>query len=152
MAKITLLIIFGFLTFFGFSQQNTVATGGNATGTNGSISYSIGQIDYANVQGSNGSVNQGVQQPYEFYVGLNEELSIDLSLFPNPTHEFIILKLENLLEGLSYELFDMNGKLLAQDEIESTETLIDMREFAAGQYHVALSNKNTHQTIKLIKH
>jgi len=152
MTKIILSLIFGCVSLLGFSQQNTVATGGNATGTNGSVSYSVGQVDYANAQGSNGSVNQGVQQPYKFHLGIGEELVFDLSLFPNPTNEFVILKLENFSEEMKYELFDMNGKLIAMDKIQSTETHIDMRAHATGQYNLKLSNKNSTQTIKIIKH
>jgi hypothetical protein len=40
--------------------------GGEATGSGGSVSYSVGQVVYTTNTGINGSVAQGVQQPYEF--------------------------------------------------------------------------------------
>lgn len=45
------------------AQNIVLASGGNAMGTGGSVSYSIGQLDYISVSGSYGSVSQGVQQP-----------------------------------------------------------------------------------------
>jgi hypothetical protein len=47
------------------AQQSINAAGGNGTGAGGSFSYSIGQIDYTTVFGSNGSAAMGVQHPEE---------------------------------------------------------------------------------------
>lgn len=153
MTKIALSLFFGGLSLFGFSQQNTVSSGGEASGTGGTVSYSIGQIDYSNNQGATGSVNQGVQQPYEFYLlGIGSELTIDVSLFPNPTNEFIILQLENFENDMMYVLSDMNGKIVARDHIKASETHIDMRTLATGQYNLQVASNTTNQTVKIIKH
>lgn len=45
-----------------YAQQNIVASGGQATGAGGTVSYSIGQMDYISVTGAGGSITQGVQQ------------------------------------------------------------------------------------------
>jgi hypothetical protein len=45
------------------AQQTTGAAGGTASGGTGSISYTVGQIDYKTYPGSGGSVAEGVQQP-----------------------------------------------------------------------------------------
>jgi hypothetical protein len=42
------------------------AAGGEATGSGGTTSYSVGQIVYYSNSEAGGSENQGVQQPYEF--------------------------------------------------------------------------------------
>ena len=152
MTKTTLSILFCSVTFLGLSQQNTLTSGGNANGTNGSVSYSVGQIDYSNAQGANGSINQGVQQVYEFHVGVGEELTMDVALFPNPTNEFVILQFENFTNTLKYTLSDMSGKIVAKDNIEAEEIQIDMRQHAAGSYNLTISNDKNHQTIKIIKH
>jgi len=55
------------------AQQNTIAAGGLATGSGGTASYSIGQIDYITATGSGGTASQGVQQPYK--------LNLDLKYF-----------------------------------------------------------------------
>lgn len=153
MKKIATTGFFTCITLLSFSQQNTVSTGGEATGTGGTVSYSVGQIDYNNSQGSNGSINQGVQQPYEFYeLGIKEAFFVNVSLFPNPTNEFIILQLESFTNDLSYALYDLNGKIVVQGIVEALETQIDMRILATGQYNLAIKNAtNNIQSIKIIK-
>jgi hypothetical protein len=37
------------------AQQNTVASGGDYNGSNGTVSFSIGQIDYLNITNANGN-------------------------------------------------------------------------------------------------
>jgi len=55
--------------------------GGNATGQNGRVSYSIGQVDFITVSGSGGTVTQGIQQPYEiFVVGVEDNQDIRLEV------------------------------------------------------------------------
>ncbi|MCB0409870.1 MAG: hypothetical protein KDD29_06595, partial [Flavobacteriales bacterium] len=51
-----------------FAQENTVSSGGDALGVGGSASYSVGQVVYTTHTGVNGSIAQGVQQPYEISV------------------------------------------------------------------------------------
>jgi len=59
------------ITIFGFSLINTTQAqisintcGGTAIGSNGSITYSIGQVFYNTNTGNNNTETQGVQQPY----------------------------------------------------------------------------------------
>ncbi len=47
------------------AQESIVASGGDASGSGGSSSYSVGQVFYSNYTGSNGSEAQGVQQADE---------------------------------------------------------------------------------------
>ncbi len=56
------------------AQQNTVGAGGLATGTGGSVSYSIGQLDYVTASGSGGSASQGMQQVYKVTFNLKAYL------------------------------------------------------------------------------
>lgn len=45
------------------AQQAILAAGGEATGAGGTVSFSVGQIDYIEATGGGGKANQGVQQP-----------------------------------------------------------------------------------------
>ena len=59
--------------FFCFSatlvaQQGNVAAGGVATGTGGSLSYSVGQTDYLTFSSEQGTLNFGLQQPWSYAV------------------------------------------------------------------------------------
>ena len=82
---------------FAQAQESSNSSGGNATGSGGTVAYSIGQVVYTTNTGSNGSVAQGVQHAYEiFTVGIKEtELNISLTAFPNPTTENLTLQISD---------------------------------------------------------
>ncbi len=52
------------ITAGSYAQQGNVAAGGEATGTGGSMSYSIGQVDYLVYSSPQGSLSLGLQQPW----------------------------------------------------------------------------------------
>ena len=62
------------------AQEVISSSGGNVSGSGGSVSYSVGQVVYTTNTGTNGSVAQGVQQPYEISVvtGIEEATNINL--------------------------------------------------------------------------
>ena len=98
--------------------QNAIpATGGNARGAGGTSSYTIGQVVYTMETETNGTIAQGIQQPFEILVltAIEEasEVILECLVYPNPTSNFLILKFGNYdKENLSYQLFDINGKHL----------------------------------------
>ncbi len=57
------LLLFSMGTIVLNAQKGVVAAGGTAEGNTGSVSYSVGQLDYVAISTSNGSVLQGIQQP-----------------------------------------------------------------------------------------
>ena len=67
MKKYLSIILLLLITFISKAQQTTATAGGDAKGNSGSASYTIGQQDYISYYNVNSFVNQGVQQPYEFY-------------------------------------------------------------------------------------
>lgn len=127
-----------------YSQSNTVSAGGDAEGDNGSVSYSIGQVVYTSAQGSNGNINQGVQQPYDVGVitGI-EEIGINLSVFPNPTSGLLTLDISNEdATLLSYQLFDAAGRIVdAKNKLNSTNS-ISLEGYATGVYTLSVSRDN----------
>jgi hypothetical protein len=142
------------------AQEAITATDGNASGSGGSVSYSVGQIVYTTNTGTNGSVAQGVQQPYEISVvtGLKEAKGINLicSAYPNPTTDFINLKVDASttlsIQSMSYQLFDINGKLLENKKIEGNETSIVMSNLVPATYFLKVTHDNQEvKTFKIIK-
>ena len=128
------------------AQQATTAAGGEATGTGGTASYSVGQVVYTTNTGTNGSVAQGVQQAYEIYnVGIKEtELNISLSIFPNPTAANLTLQISDYNnEKVSYQLYDMQGKLLNNGKIVAQQTKIEMTSLPTAAYYVNVVNQET---------
>ena len=58
------IFFFSFIGFKSFSQSTTVAAGGQIEGSDGSVSYSVGQFDYGSITSAGGIVIEGIQQPY----------------------------------------------------------------------------------------
>ena len=137
------------------SHQVLSASGGDATGSGGSVAYSVGQIVYTTSTGTTGSVAQGVEQAYEIYsVGIKETtLNISLSVFPNPTSDFLTLKVEDYNnETLSFDLLDEQGKLVLNEQITNQETQVAMSTLARGSYFINIVHTNKKiQTFKIIK-
>ena len=136
------------------AQESPTATGGEATGVGGSACYSIGQVVYTTNTGSNGSVEQGVQQPYEISatVGINESsISLEMSVYPNPTTNYLTLKVE-ITKNLSYQLFDMQGKVIVSKKITDNTTTVVMESLPTSTYLLKVTDSNkTVKTFKIIK-
>lgn len=117
------LIPFIGLTLTLHAQRNTVAAGGDAAGSGGSVSYSIGQVDFLSMSTVEGSVSQGVQQPYEiFSMDLQEVQGLELTLtaYPNPAKEDLWLQVRDA-QGLPvvWMLNDVSGRALAVDVLKA---------------------------------
>ncbi len=138
------------------AQESVNATSGNFSGNGGSVSYSIGQVVYETNSGPNGSVAQGVQQPYEISTisGIDiPEIVLQLSAYPNPTTDFLNLLVGNYnYEKLALELFDVSGRLLFDQTIMEANTVIDMNRFPTATYYLnIIDNQKTIKTFKIIK-
>ncbi|MGD1844896.1 MAG: T9SS type A sorting domain-containing protein [Salibacteraceae bacterium] len=149
------LLLLG-LSFSVHGQQATVATGGEATGSGGTVSYSIGQVAYTQIEGTTGEVNLGVQQPYEIYepVGLEEPaFSVELNAFPNPTMHNLVLALgADHPNNLRYELLSEDGKLLGQFRLTDRQTQVKMDHLASATYYIRVTSEDQLvKTFKIIK-
>lgn len=139
------------------AQETTDASGGNASGSGGSASYSIGQTAYTTHTGTNGSVAQGVQQPYEISIVTEikeaKDISLSFIVYPNPTTNFLKLKVENYTsENLTYHLYQLDGKILETKKIESLEVSITTEHLASGIYFLKVSETDSDLKIfKIIK-
>lgn len=136
------------------AQESINTTGSNATGSGGSASYSVGQMVYTTNTGTSGSVAQGVQQPFEIsvVVGIEEAdgITLQCSVYPNPTTDFLMLKVENYDNTkLLYQLFDMQGKLLQTQKITDNQTSIVMSNLVPATYFVKVIEGN--KEVKMFK-
>ncbi len=139
------------------AQESINATGGDASGNGGSVSYSVGQLVYQTHTGTNGSIAEGVQQAYEISVvtAIEDAKSIKLmvSAYPNPTTDYLTLEVNEFeLSNLSFQLYDMNGKLLQSEKITGNQTSIVMRSLVPATYFIQVSQENKElKTFKIIK-
>ena len=138
------------------AQESVNATGGDATGSGGTVAYSVGQVVYTTNIDASGTVSQGVQQAYEiFTVGIKEtELNILLTVFPNPTSDNLTLQIsDHNNEKLSYQLYDMQGKLLNNGQVTAQQTQINTSSLPSATYFFNVVNQQNKkvQSFKIIK-
>lgn len=142
------------------AQQSINATGDNASGSGGSVSYSVGQVVYTTTKDANGMVARGVQQPFEILIitGIEEAKGINLicSVYPNPTTDYLTLKIDASssirIQNLSYRLFDMNGRLSGTGKLERRETQIAMVNLVPETYLLEVFDQNKIlKSFKIIK-
>ena len=141
---------------FSQAQQAFSATGGEATGTGGTNSYTVGQVVYTTKSDSAGTLNEGVQQTYTIvpFDGLDEQLiSLSMSVFPNPSTDIINLQIEDVKNAtLSFSLTDINGKLLHEEVILNEITSINLGQYSPGTYFVkVIDNASRSRSFKVIK-
>ena len=142
------------------AQQTTTTAGGEASGSGGTASYTVGQTVYTTNTGTNGnSTAQGVQQPYEISttIGINEtSISLEMSVYPNPTTNYLTLKVDASTsfsnQQLSYQLYDMQGELIKNIKISSKTTNIAMEYLPSATYLLkVIQNNKLVKSFKIIK-
>lgn len=147
--KINLIFCFGPMLFgclVNASAQETVcASGGDASGTGGTVAYSIGQVAFTQLSGIGGSINEGVQQTYDD-LGLQittHGYNYSIAVFPNPCVDELILKIQDLpTEKLSYLLYDMRGTLCRSGMISGEQSTIQISDLAPSTYELLLLQEN----------
>ena len=122
------------------AQEAVLTSGGNASSdNNGSVSYSVGQMVYTTITGTDGSVAQGVQQPYEISVSTaiknTEDILLEFKAYPNPVKDNLrLLAGRHDIKDMYYQLLDIKGKVLENKKITSVESLINMSGLPHGTY------------------
>ncbi|MDF2551859.1 MAG: C-terminal target protein [Chryseobacterium sp.] len=138
------------------AQKAVLAAGSNATGGNGSASYSIGQIDYTS-KGTNNQANEGVQQAYEIITLSTTETAgsdkKDILLYPNPFKDFLFVDFTtNDYRNSEFQLFDSSGKLLKENKIKESKSEFNFSELPSAMYIIRINqNGKNIKTFKIIK-
>ena len=154
----TLLLLIGILPTA--AQVALPASGGDASGSGGSVSYTVGQAFYATNTGTSVSIAEVVQQPIEISVvsGVDEPgINLSISAYPNPTMNFLHLEVDastlQNIQTLRYQLFDLNGRLIASEIIVSDVTTIVTSQLSPATYLVKVLGDNKDlKTFKVIKY
>ena len=149
------MLCFGFTSLY--AQEGILSTGGNTSNSDGSMSSSIGQVMYVFNADVNGSIAEGVQQPYEIsaLTGTEypESTSLKIVAYPNPTTGLLKLQVENDDGvGLMYYLFHTDGHLLESNSLRGEEAVISLSGLVPATYFLKIINdKKEVKTFKIIK-
>jgi hypothetical protein len=111
-------------------------------------------VVYTTATGTNGSVAQGVQQPYEISttVGINEtSINLGLSVYPNPTTNYLTLKVDDN-SNLNYQVYDLQGKVIENKKVTANSTTISMEALPKAIYFLNVTKNNRIvKTFKIMK-
>ena len=138
-------------------QQAIVPAGGEASGPDGTSSYSVGQLVVATNEGPEALMAEGVQQPFEISTSTGDHragISLAATAFPNPTSAALTLQFDELPSApLHYRLLTIAGEQLMQQPIATQQETIALERFASGTYLLEIQDRTTTiKSFKIIKH
>ena len=97
-----------------------------------------------------------MQQPFEIQTVLGAEnfnINLQLAVYPNPTTNWLQLEVRNTdFSNLSYQLFDLNGRMILNEKITAETSSIQMERLPAAIFLLkVVSNNKEVKTFKIIK-
>lgn len=140
-------------------QESVVSTGGNIAGSDGEVSYTIGQVVYTTYQGEEVAMSQGVQQPFEVFevftsLDTNSIIGLSISVYPNPVSDQVILTAGDDLDtsGMTYCLYNTRGEKLQNEKLQGMHTDIRVGHLPSATYFIKVIQDDIEiKTIKIIK-
>ena len=136
--------------------QEVVATAGSTlANSSGSISFTIGEGVASTLTNGDKTLTQGFQQGNIFVSMVSElkDLDFSISVYPNPTSDVLTINLtKEDVTGIQYLLFDINGRLLSQKNLVSSETSVAVNHLLNGLYIIKIQDGMRElKTFKIVK-
>lgn len=154
MKKKTLLVGLFVSSISVLNAQEVISTQGDSygNGTN-TLDFTIGEQVIETASNGTNDVTQGFHQTNLIITNI-EDLGINFSvnIYPNPTSDALNLSIEKY-ENLSFQIYDMEGKLLKKSNLISPLTNVNLSDYPKGTYLFTLtqSDKKKIKTYKIIK-
>lgn len=138
------------------AQQTMSSAFDNLSSTSGSVSYTVGQMLFTDLNNLDFQIYQAINIPIETFQKNNTSIvkkETSFCAFPNPCTDFVILKFNSIEStDLIYQLFDLNGNLMKQGAITWNKTRIELIDLPPSLYLVRiLENQKEIENIKFIK-
>lgn len=147
MKKITVLLFA--VPFFGHAQTVIGNINSGAVSAD-NFTHSVGEIYVIptdpdqNNSGTMGMLYQTVLQ----VLGVSELEKETVKIYPNPTSDFVYVKLNSKSKIEGAEIYDLSGKLVLTTKLESEK--LDLRNLPHGIYMIVFRNSDI-KPIKIIK-
>jgi hypothetical protein len=137
------------------SQQVISSTGSTGQNANGTLSYTLGELVIDTRTAGSTTLTQGFHQTKLEVTSVKEvqNLGFTVTASPNPTNDFITIKVENgNSKKISFALFDVNGKLITNGNILNSEAEISFISLNPATYILKiLRNGKEIKTVKIVK-
>ena len=138
------------------AQQTLLSASGKSGGLNGSVEYSIGEL-LAPSSGEEGSIADGIQQPYESLIPFTTNLSLiqispKIKVYPSPTRSYINLELGSHNRIVNASLFDSQGRHISTLKTLGLITKIHLDTLLPGVYILKVKTSSSQtQSFRVIK-
>ncbi len=133
------------------SPELVSSSGDSFNNTSYQLDWSIGECITATHSGGDYVITQGLHQG-NYVVTSVEDLRLDISMsvYPNPTTDFISLKVESSkVEDLQYTITDFSGRVLQTEDLAGDIEQLNFTNYAIGTYFISVMGNN--QLIKSFK-
>jgi len=116
------------------------------------IEFTVGEVVVETFNSSSNYLTQGFHQTNLIIESIeNNDISLEMSVYPNPSIDEITLFISNTNEEFSIKIFDALGKqIYTTNIIGKIEKRINISKYSSGMYLLHLTN-NKHRTIKTYK-
>ena len=119
------------------SPEVYATSGEYYTGTNATLSWTIGESVIETFSGTNAILTQGFQQSQYSITSIEEvhDNKYQISVYPNPVTDLININIRSAEQtSFNVELIDLQGKRLYRQNIDSNNNTLDLKQFATGIY------------------
>ena len=148
-----LSIVFTLLLLTGtVSAQEVISSSGESyQNSSAQVAFSLGQLSIETYSSSSVIVTQGFHQTFEEIItGLAPVTDpITVSVYPNPTHDFLTIEAADFKDDINYQLYDLNGLTVNTGKFITSHDL-SLRGYVDGIYLLILTN-NREQLIQSFK-
>jgi hypothetical protein len=144
-----LILLFFFSNNLNFSAQELLSSAGeNMQFSTGSMTFSIGEIITETGNEGNQFLTQGYCQPPHETVGLNELISLDLLVAPNPFSDFLLLQGHLPFNSFQFSLCSLDGQeVFRSKEITTLPCQLLLPPLAEGSYLLYVHSYNGFQLV-----
>ncbi len=152
--KLKILFLLIFIAFNSkLNAQVAINTSyGNQVSETGEITYVVGQWVYSPF--FNTDEKKEAQKIIKKSTSPASVLNLEFEIYPNPTSDNITISISDFNNvKLYYQLFNIEGKLLLQNEITDFKTILSLKPYESSMYFLQLidQNNNISNQTKLIK-
>ncbi len=142
----TSFVVAGLIASAQSISPEVIATAGDHyEAGNVQLSWTIGEPIIETVSAGNNIITQGFHQTELTITSVEENnlSNLDVSVYPNPTSDRVVVSIPDNENDMVAELYDMKGKLIMSENINRTETQreFDLSPLAISYYMLRLTAK-----------
>jgi len=165
MRRLILTVGLGFALITTNAQTTSLelvsSSGDSFNNTNYQLDWSIGELVNETYAASQNILTQGFHQGTYNVTSIDEKplLKFSIRAFPNPTSDFISLKIHPIKNSnkpesekfnkIQYTITDLSGKVLQTSKIQSNLKKINFSDYTNGMYLISITQNN--QLLKLFQ-